>query len=242
MKHGVKLEGQKLEALFSEVIRKNTILSMSIAEKNFDQLTCIIGIEDVSGKKHLRIDPPVGFNIFSGVMETLSITFNFHGPDQVEYLFTTHGGTLTDDSIRVPFPDYVERMQRRMNFRIDVLPATQLFFTRKKIVGVMDLINVSLGGLYGVLVKHNFPFIRKSLLKKGQIIDSGYLVFPDLPDIPGQTIDLKQAEVVRVDYEPGKGAYPYRYAVKFLDMEKEEEKQLTQVVYELHRRYLRYGK
>jgi c-di-GMP-binding flagellar brake protein YcgR len=134
----------------------------------------------------------------------------------------------------------VERLQRRRNFRVNAETGTQMHFTLKKIQGIIDLINVSLRGAYGVLVKSNFKFMRGPVLKMDQQVYDVSMVFPGDNDTPEETVYVKRAEVKRVEHDQDRGFY--RYAFEFKEIEKEEQRKLTQVIYDLQRRYLRRRK
>jgi len=102
------------------------------------------------------------------------------------------------------------------------------------------LINVSQGGAYGVLVKHNFKFIRGSVLKMDQQVYDIRIIFPGNENEPDETVYVKHAEVNRVEHDQDRGYY--RYAFEFKNMEKEEQQRLIQVIYDLQRKYLQRRK
>jgi c-di-GMP-binding flagellar brake protein YcgR len=102
------------------------------------------------------------------------------------------------------------------------------------------VINVSLGGVYGVLVKHNFKFMRGPVLKKDQTIEDVSMVSPDDGDKPERTIYVKKADVKRVEHDQDRGFY--RYAFEFKEIEKDERQALTQVIYDLQRWHLQQRK
>lgn len=235
-----KVQGEKLIELFNELIAKKVIISMNVVGAGFDRLTCVTGTTRDGAGHFLLIDPPDDFKEAAADKDLWHLRFNFNGPDQLEYLFNTRGGELRDDGLKIPFPEHVERLQRRRNFRITTLTGTRMHFKLKKIQGVLELINVSLGGTYGVLVKHNFKFMRGSVLKMDQQVYDVRIVFPGDEEDPGETIHVKRAEVKRVEHDQDRGFY--RYAFEFKEMEKEAQQRLTQVIYSLQRRYLQRRK
>jgi len=235
-----KVQGEKLAELFNELIEKKTIISMNVVGAGFDRLTCITGIAKDGKDECLLIDPPEDFKKAAADKDLWHLRFNFNGPDQLEYIFSTRGGELVEQGLKIPFPEHVERLQRRRNFRVDALTGTRMHFTLKKIEGVLDLINVSQGGAYGVLVKHNFKFMRGSVLKMDQQVYDIRILFPGDENDPGETICVKHAEVKRVEHDQDRGFY--RYAFEFKEMEKEEQQRLIQVIYDLQRKYLQRRK
>ena len=240
MGEAVKVQGKKLVELFYTMIEKKVIISMNVVGAGFDRLTCIIGLVESPEGNHLIIDPPEDFAVAAAAKDLWHLRFNFNGPDQLEYIFSTRGGVFCEEGLKIPFPEHVERLQRRRNFRIETLTGSQMHFQLKKIKGVMDLINVSLGGVYGVLIKHNFKFMRGPVLKVDQQLYNASLVFPGDENEPGTTVYVKRAEVKRVEHDQDRGFY--RYALEFKELVKEEQKVLTQVIYDLQRRYLQHRK
>ncbi|WP_419659651.1 uncharacterized protein Dvar_85560 [Desulfosarcina variabilis str. Montpellier] len=240
MGDAVKVEGQKLVELFKEMIEKKVIISMHVVGAGIDRLTCITGLTESPDDKHLLVDPPDDFKEAAANKKRWHLRFNFNGPDHLEYLFSTRGGTLSKKGLKVPFPEYVERLQRRRYFRVDTLTGSEMHFRMKKVEGVIHLINISEGGAYGVLVKHNFKFMRGSVLKTEQHVHDVRMLFPGDEETPDETIHVKRAEVVRVEHDQERGFY--RYAFKFKHIEKEEQDRLIQVIYALQRKYLRRRK
>lgn len=235
-----KVQGEKLTELFNELVAKKIIISMNVVGAGFDRLTCITGITNDADGSYLLVDPPDDFEGAAAVKDLWHLRFNFNGPDLLEYIFSTRGGRFCEQGLKIPFPEHVERLQRRRNFRVNTLTGTQMHFKLKKIHGVIDLINVSLGGVYGVLTKHNFKFMRGPVLKIDQQIYDVSLVFPGDHDWPGKTVYVKKAEVKRVEHVQERGFY--RFAFEFAEMEKQEQNKLTQVIYDLQRWYLQRRK
>jgi hypothetical protein len=235
-----KVQGEKLSELFNALVAKRVIISMNVVGAGFDRLTCITGITKDADGSCLLVDPPDDFEEAAAVKDLWHLRFNFNGPDQLEYIFSTRGGKFCDQGLKIPFPEHVERLQRRRNFRVNTLTGTQMHFKLKKIHGIIDLINVSLGGVYGVLTKHNFKFMRGPVLKMDQQVYDVSLVFPGDRDRPGHTVYVKKAEVKRVEHDQDRGFY--RYAFEFKEIVKEEQTKLTQVIYNLQRWYLQRRK
>lgn len=235
-----KVQGEKLTELFNALIEKKIIISMNVVGAGFDRLTCITGITKDENGNHLLVDPPDDFEEAAAVKDLWHLRFNFNGPDQLEYIFNTRGGEISEQGLKIPFPEQVERLQRRRNFRVNAFTGTRMHFNLKKIQGVLDLINISLGGAYGILVKHNFKFIRGSVLKMNQQVYDISMVFPGDETVSDETITVERAEVKRVEYDQERGFY--RYAFEFKEMGKTEQQRLTQIIYGLQRKYLQRRK
>ena len=77
------------------------------------------------------------------------MVFNFNGPDGLEYIFRVVGGGITPTGLRVTYPEFIDRLQRRANFRVMTPHGTRMAITVDDKKGLVNLINVSLGGAYG---------------------------------------------------------------------------------------------
>ena len=232
-----KIHGEKLTELFNELITRNTIISMSVVGAAFDRLTCITGMKKDSKGTYLLIDAPDGFAEAAAVKDRWHLRFNLNGPDSLEYIFSTRGGSFYKKELKIPFPEHVERLQRRKDFRVDTLSGTRMQFKLNKIQGTIDIINISASGVYGILSKHNFKFIRGAVLKKDQDLFDFTMVFPGIDDKSGNSVYVKRASVKRIEQHKDSGFY--HYAFEFKELEKEEETILIRIIYDLQRLYLR---
>jgi hypothetical protein len=232
-----KIQGPKLDVLFDEMVANRTIISIYVVGTGFERLTCIMATEQSPEGNFLLIDQPDGFSKTAGQSEQWNLRFNFNGPDQLEYIFCTRGGEYSGRNLKVPFPEYVERLQRRKDFRIMTLPDTKLIFADKKIKGIIDLINISLGGAFGALRKHNQKDISGSLFKLDQRLYKLGLIFPADKELAEQVVLINKAEVRRIEHD--KERKLYKYAFEFKDIDKNERQKLTQAIYHIQRQFLK---
>lgn len=232
-----KVEGNKIEALFNQMIEKRVIVSMYMVGTDYERLTCITGIEQNAEGRRLCIDLPDGFRTAAQKAGEFTLRFNFNGPDKVEYLFTTKGGVLSGRDLIVPFPDCVERLQRRRNFRMETPIGTKLLIKMDKTHAIISLINISLGGTYGVLIKHNIKELQGSLLAENQVIHNMGILVPESEDRDEMVIIIKQAEVRRVEHDRNKKLY--KYAFEFIDIQPTEMQKLTRAIYDFQRQFLK---
>jgi hypothetical protein len=231
-----KVQGERLVGLFNELFDKKVIISIGVVGTGFERLTCIASVEWDSSGRYLLIDQPDEFSQFAGPAETWHLRFNFNGPDQLEYIFSTRGGELSGRNLKIPFPEYVERLQRRKDFRIIAVPGTKLLFAVDQVKGVIDLINISLGGAYGVLRKHKRQ-AHSSLLVTDQRLYKVGLIFPADKEVDEQLVVINRAEVRRIEHD--KERRLYKYAFEFMDVDKEQKQILIQAIYHLQRQYLK---
>ncbi|MBI5552168.1 MAG: PilZ domain-containing protein [Desulfobacterales bacterium] len=233
-----KLQEQKLFDLFNYLIDKRVIISMQLMGTDFERLTCVTKVRRESDGPWLQIDMPEGFQAAAtrfGV-GALNLRFNFNGPDQLEYIFTTRGGFVKGRDLHLPFPEYVERIQRRKNFRMPTPIGTKMMFRTERGPAVLGVINISLGGIFGALVKPAAKDLQGSLLTMGQDIQHAGIVVPADSETEELIIIIHKMEVRRIEHDPERNIY--RYAFEFKDILANETKKLTQAIYYFQRVFL----
>ena len=236
MENPGKFQGQRLNELLRYLIEQKTILSVQLQGTEYERLTYILDISETANQTHLIIDLPEGFNNVAGRVSPWQLGFNFNGPDKLEYLFSVSGGELHDQGLRIPCPKYIERIQRRKNFRIMTPAGTRMVITTPSLKGLMDLINISLGGAYGTIAKHNLKNAREPFLKVGDRIDKLGINFPEDNEMAEQIIVIKEAQVRRIDHDMASNRY--KYAFEFIDIESDQLANLTQTIYHIQRQFL----
>lgn len=232
-----KLQGPRMDTLFDELMARRTIISIYVVGTGFERLTCIVGMDRSPAGNFLLVDQPDEFAEAAGRPGQWNLRFNFNGPDQLEYIFSTRGGEFEGKNLKLPLPEYVERLQRRKDFRILVRPDTKLIFAIKKIKGVIDLINISLGGAFGVLRKHNQKDLKGSLFAVDQRLYKIGLIFPADKEASEQVVVIDKAEVRRVEHD--KERRIYKYAFEFKEIDRNERQRLTQAIYHIQRQFLK---
>ncbi len=226
-----------MDVLFDELIAKRTIISVYVVGTGFERLTCVMSVERNPAGNFLLIDQPDEFAKAAGHPDQWNLRFNFNGPDQLEYIFSTRGGGYEGKNLKLPFPEYVERLQRRKDFRIATLPDTKLIFAFKKTKGVIDLINISLGGAFGVLRKHNQKDLSGSLFAVDQRLFKIGLIFPPSKQTNEQVVVIDKAEVRRIEHDRERKIY--KYAFEFKEIDRHERQRLTQAIYHIQRQFLK---
>lgn len=230
------LSGHKQLQLFEQLIAQKTIVSLAVMGTDYEQLTIITGLEQNANGGHLVIDTPSGFRKAVSGFDPWKLHFNCNGPDKVEYLFTTLGGAVGQQGLRVPLPKGVERLQRRRDFRVACLPRTALQFSAKKVNGIMVLKDVSMGGVFGDLVKHDGEHTKGTLLKESQRLIHIVIAFPAYGGNPVRMVKVRKAKVVRAHRKID--LHIDQYALQFLEIEPDQEAILRQAIYQLQRFYL----
>jgi c-di-GMP-binding flagellar brake protein YcgR len=222
--------------LFEALIDEKIIISMSVLGTNFEQLIVISALEQASSGDHLIIDPPSGFKNAVNGADSWKLRFKCKGPDKLKYSFITRGGTHCDQGIRVPLPEGVQRIQRRKDFRVDCFPNTLLQFNAKKQKGVMRLKNISMGGVFGDLVKYAQESANGPPLKNYQRLSKILITFPAYAEYAQHLVHIKKARVVRIDRD--KDRHIHQFALQFMEIGRTQESALREAIYQIQRHYL----
>jgi len=237
MADGSTIDGKQREGLFRQLMRANTLITMRIrGVEGYQRLTMITDIRKTKAGSTFSIDPPSQFNEKVADLPEWKIHFKFTGPDKIEYSFSTRGGQIADRDIWLPFPEAIERIQRRKHFRIDTPPGTQIRLSVKRASRLADILNLSQGGLLCVLVRLKKEIRTEPLLRVGDTLNDITLTCPN-EEGPEDEIPIKTAVVRRVEADPNH--YRHRYAMEFHDMTFSEQGDLTKVIYRLQREFLR---
>ncbi len=232
-----KLQGIKITELFKFLIDSRTIMSMQLQGANYERLTCLIDVRNAHSGDQIVVDLPNDFKPTAEKQTQLKLRFNFNGPDKVEYIFSTEGGSYDNGNLILPYPDHVERLQRRRNFRLPTPPGTQMCFQSKKISGILDIVNISLGGAYGTFRLKGSAKSKQPLLRTGQLIYKIRISFVGQSSREDQAIHVQKAEVVRVEKDTQ--SHHHKYAFEFKYMDREERQRLIDNVYRLQREHLK---
>ncbi len=230
-----KVQGGKMMQLFQQLIESKTIISMQVAGSRFERLTCITDIRDDGKQNYIVVDTPNEFQAAVVNNPEWELHFNFSGPDKLEYIFTTIGGTYSGQDLVLPVPEFVNRLQRRRNFRLVAPPGARMYFQSKQFKGTLELINISLGGAMGILHLKGMTSTKHPVLKVNQPVFKISLVLPGRLSQDGEIL-IKKAEVVRIDRD--KENYKHRYAFEFKYIEKDEQRKMLDAIYRIQREYL----
>jgi len=161
------------------------------------------------------------------------IHFNFTGPDNLEYIFTTSVGKFYDNEIRINFPDYIERLQRRRYFRLSAPTGTKLFFESDQIQREINLINISMRGTLGLLNTFNGKDQKKPVFKKEDSFKNITIIFPPVIKEDGQEVRVNKAIIRRAEHVSQKNMD--LYAFEFVSIDKDQERTLIQIIFNLQR-------
>ena len=208
---------------------------MHVPGKHYECLTLVTGVDDRSHIPFFRVDYPQGFAEAVAGIENCRIAFEYFGKDGVKYRFKTMGQEILADEIRIKFPEFIERIQRRHHFRIQPPMGTKLLVNHMDARWIINILDISRGGALGVLAvngqKQNHPHI----FKIGNRLNHLELVFPfRRQDV---NIQIQEAKVIRVEKMPPKNRDGY--AFQFIRIQNVQEKRLIDLLFALQRDFLR---
>ncbi len=225
-----RIEGKRLSEVLDHLVSEKTLVKVCLPAKDYTHLTLILGTEKVKGKNYFSIDLTDELvDIFnSQVVEELM--FEFNGPDKVTYRFTTADTITKLGRVLVRFPDVIERIQKRSNFRIKTEPGTLAVFRWEGRKHKLRIENISLGGLYGLTANP-----QPETLKVGDLLTRVEIAFP----VSDQCvlITIEKAVIRRVEH--GKRAGRNAYAMEFIEIDRDSRQLLTRQIYDLQRNYLK---
>jgi hypothetical protein len=231
-----KIQGKKLVSLMEQVQREKIMLSMRLVGQNYERLTMVTRIPKNEKAPFFVIDPPRDFINKVSKLDTWEIHFNFNGPDNLEYIFTTSGGEFYDNEIRINFPDYIERLQRRRYFRLSVPTGTKLFFESDQVQREINLLNISMRGTLGLLKTFNGKDQNKPIFKKEDYLKDIKIIFPsDIKDNQRE-VRVNKTIIRRAEHDRQKNMD--LYAFEFVSIDRDQEKALIQIIFNLQRLFL----
>ncbi len=225
-----RIEGRRLKEVLDHLVEERTLIKVSFPAKDYTHLTLILGTEKIKGKQYFSIDLTDELVDIFNSRKIGKLIFEFNGPDKVGYRFTTDGTLTRPGRVLVPFPAFIERIQKRSNFRIKTAPETVARFMWGDRRHKLRIENISLGGLYG-LTSNPQP----ENLSAGDVLSRLEIFFPVNDQCVMITID--KAVVRRV--ERRKRAGRNAYAMEFIEIGRDSRQLLTRQIYDLQRIYLK---
>ncbi len=191
-----KIEGENLVNVFKTLKKDKTFIKLRLPGKDYECLTIITNIFADKKKSAFMIDSPKDFRSDFDGLNDMKMYFEFTGKDNLSYSFKTSGGEIHQDEIKVKFPDFINRKQRRKDFRLDVPPGTRLHVKINSKLHKMTVLNVSLGGTLVALIGSLTESEYKQFFEIGDSFEDIELLFP----MEGKSFKskIKKATIVRV--------------------------------------------
>jgi len=230
-----KIAGSAIYKIFEELIHYRTLVQLKLLNSDYKQLTRITAIADCNNKPHFIIATPEGFEHVAVKTAPWRIRFEFTGRDHIKYSFTSIGGEIDGNRTFVKMPREVKRNQRRKLFRINAPAGTKLCLTIDGIRTELEVINLSIGGSLAALVRTNTDLKGSPPFADNYFFKDAQLVFP--AEITIQLIEIGSIQIKRMKINAK--ANRYEVALEFYEIDKSEERKLTDLIYQLQRQHLR---
>jgi c-di-GMP-binding flagellar brake protein YcgR len=234
MEHSDSIVGNYVHAILEQLKDGKTLVRMKLMGKDYEQLSVINDIRKKDKIPFLLIDCPDGFvDLLKDSSSKLQ--FEYTGANKLPYFFYADIVQIDQGIIWVSFPDLIERRQLRRDFRVDMPPGAYMAFKKYGVRFNKQVINLSLGGSFGALIRSQDmpqPILPISV---GDTLTEIELVFQS--KLFEQRVNIRKAVVVRLEENSLKRSFCY--AIHFIDMDKTEEKALTELIYVIQREYLK---
>ncbi len=229
-----RIKGQRSLDIFNRLIKERSLVKMQILSAEYEQLTIITGVKTRGNKSFLLIDSPKNFNDAVEDLDNVEIKFEFSEKDGVRFNFKCNGGKVLDKDIWVAFPDYIERIQRRKDFRLWFSDGTIIHFEMDSNRYKMALKNISMGGAYVEISMVKNEDKEIPAFKPGDVLTDIELTFP--LDEEEVKVHIEKASIIRSsELERQKG---YSLGLQFIEIGKNEINILKKIIYDFQRNFL----
>ncbi len=224
----------KIHAILEHAKTSKSLIRMKLLGTDFEQQIIVDAIRKKDDAYYLLIESPKGFIDLVGG-SSRQIQCEFTGADKLTYHFNADIVQIYQNSIWAAFPNLIRRKQLRRNYRVKVPSETQMYFKKNGLLLQNRVINLSLGGSYGALVRVEAWTDKASFLCVGDKVSDIEVIFRVKHF--EQRVSIRKAIVVRC--EEGNVPGCYSCALNFIDLDKSEEKALTELIYVIQREYLK---
>ncbi len=232
MEQMIQITGKDRSDIFNQLVKDKTLVRIRALNGRYEQITMVLSLR---GKKErfFRIDSPKQFDeVFHGI-KTQAFEFEFKNTDDIKHVFKSLGGERSGNEIWIRFPEFVERIQRRSDYRVTFPEGT---FVRFKI-GVkeyqLNVINISLGGMFAEMMIVPSVFHDNPTLFAGGFLDDIELVCPSEDNT---VVRIKKVLVLRAYKYPETDRF--YMALEFLKMDEAELELMRELIYNVQRNYL----
>jgi c-di-GMP-binding flagellar brake protein YcgR len=233
-----KISGEDLHRLLLGIMEDRTLLTVRIPSRQFRSLTVITDIRRRKKKSDFQIDFPEELEPPAADGDGLPFNFEFTDRNKIKHAFSSTSESISPTGIRLRYPEVIERYQRRKLFRIDAPPNSRTFFELDDKRYELMIINISIGGTLAALLNRNQKLENSLLLRDTRFLERVQIQLP-INDSP-ETVIINRCRVKRLDKNPKTDRY--EYALEFTDLSDDNEKRLTELIYEIQRKYLRRRK
>ncbi len=224
-----------IRKVLESLIKSRILIKLRLAGADYEQLTVLTGFRRKVNRSYFLLGYPEGFKEAAAKSDDWEIDFEFTGPDKIPYSFSTIGGEFYQNQLCLPFPDAINRNQRRKFFRLEAPDGSMVTFVYQQSECRQRVVDISMGGALVAMVcceddKRNDPPFQL-----GDALEDVEIFFPSGA---GETrVKIKKAIVVRFDN--GASNTAPCYGLEFVEVDQGQINALTEFIYTYQRKLLR---
>lgn len=227
-----QISGKAIKKVFDSLIKSKTLIKLHLSGIDYEQLTVLTGFRRKLNRSFFLVGYAEGFMEAVGNKNPWEIDFEFTGPDKIPYSFFTTGGQLYQNQLCLPFPDVINREQRRKFFRLEAPDGTIAEFVYRQSECREHVVDISVGGALVAMTGcggSDLPF------QVGDVLEDLQLSFP--ADSGKTRVRIKKAVVVRLDQGLPNAATCC--GLEFIEVDRNQITALTEFIYKFQRKCLR---
>jgi c-di-GMP-binding flagellar brake protein YcgR len=223
------IDGDKLLSIFQQLISQRIYIKVYLPQVDYESLTLITDTCNDGRQPMFRIDIPKGLPKAIAQTKSNRLAFEFTSSDKVTHRFNSDIETVSDDTISLFYPSFIQRHQQRDNFRVKVP------FDSHAIVSIddnkirMEIDNVSLGGVY-CYCRNKY----KSMMTQDLELTGMELYFTFKNQCVNVSIQRTMIKRMEIRHRPKH----FGLAFEFIQIKRDAKKLLVQQIYELQRAFL----
>jgi c-di-GMP-binding flagellar brake protein YcgR len=238
MRNIERIQGDAILQLFKKLQQEKIPLKVKLANGGCEHLSRLKQIRKRLKSRYFLLEYNQDFLMATENLDDWRMRIEFIADDGIKYAFQTKDSDVSQGMIWMKFPESVHRYQRRSLFRLEAPHGTRFYFTDNEIHYKLVVVNLSLGGTFGVLVRVTGQVERELKLNTLRILANGTLVFPSGKDNEDDSkVSIKQCEIIRKKRNPQTNKN--EYAIEFKEITANEQEKLTELFYRSQRDYLR---
>jgi c-di-GMP-binding flagellar brake protein YcgR len=223
--------GKSLFDLFERLQEERTPLQLTVFGRNYERLSMVTGLKRGKSESYLLIDSPHRLAEDIPEHEGLKVKIEFLDKDRIQYAFRSQIVKVVAQDLWLALPEFVERIQRRIHFRIAPPIGTKISFLRDGKPLEASVINLSEGG---ALLSLNLGTREGPKLWPGEELHSLHLRC--FGGRVSAEFRVSKAIVRRAEKNP-LAANP-AYAFQFLDMDSRDKHALQVFIFQCQREML----
>lgn len=225
-----KLFGSEIVDILVNLQQEHTFVKMYVKGVEHEWIVVVEGVRTLFGVSSFFVSCSKDFLDVVAENQSMKIFFEFL-KNNIKYSFNGAINKINGNKVWFRAPEFIEKYQRRLDFRIDTPSDAILSFGGDFKKTELEVYNVSLGGFLACEAK---PFKTGLCFELGKVITDINFLLPAV-DEEIENIKIKRIEIIRVK-RIKKKCY---YGIKIVKISSMEEKKLVKIILSLQRYDLR---